>query len=106
MTSGGGALEGASGQGARRPSEPHRALSIFIGLRGLSLHYPPCPPSPPPCGSPSGPLPASALKEVTLGNTCPLERLVPAYVLPLPLTCPSISTLLGGGFGGDKDPSG
>ena len=56
MTSGGRALEGASGQGPRGPQSPTETPPFHWAQRLPGL--------------PSGPLPTSALKEVTPGRPC------------------------------------
>lgn len=100
MTSGGGALEGTSGQGARRPSEPHRDLSTFIGLRGLSLLYPPC-------GSPSGSSPCLCSEGSEPGEHVRLGEAGPGLRSSRPLS-PVLPSLLSWrvGLGVTRTPQG
>ena len=85
MTSGGHALEGASGQGPGGPQSPTETLPSHWAQRLSAL--------------PLGPLPTSALKGVTPGSPCTWRSWSLLLSFPSCLTCPSTSTLLGGGWG-------
>lgn len=80
MTSGGRALEGASGQGPRGPQSP---TETPLGSEAAS--------------APLGSSPHLCSEGSDSREPVPLEKLVLASVPPSFLTCPSTSTLLGGG---------